>query len=45
MADQELLREMQRELLELITQVERIAGRLRAMETIIDRYGQDDNGE
>jgi hypothetical protein len=45
MADQTLLTEIQRELLELIAQVERVAGRLRAMETIIERYGQDGDGE
>ncbi len=40
MADHtELLAELRRELLELITQAERLAGRLRAMETVIERYG------
>jgi len=38
----ELLEELRRELLELITQAERLSGRLRAMETIIERYGHDD---
>ena len=38
----ELLEELRRELQELITQSERLSGRLRAMETIIERYGYDD---
>ena len=39
----ELLEELQLELLELITQSERLSGRLRAMETIIERFGFEDS--
>ncbi len=42
MADRaELLAELRRELLELTTQAERLAGRLMAMATIIERYGDE----
>ena len=39
----ELLEELQRELLELITQSERLSGRVHAMETIIERFGFEDS--
>jgi hypothetical protein len=39
MADHELLEVLRRELKELITAAERLAGRLRAMETVIERFG------
>ena len=42
MSDEELLAEIQRELSEIRVQAERTAGRLQALETIIERYGQDD---
>ena len=42
MSDKKLLAEVQRELSEIRVQAERLAGRLQALETIIERYGQDD---
>jgi hypothetical protein len=42
MADHKLLEELRRELPELITAAERLAGRLRAMETVVERYGGDE---
>ena len=43
MADQtELLAEVQRELTEIRIEAERLAGPVRALETVIERYGRDD---
>ena len=42
MKESELLDEVLRELTKMRIEAERLAGRLRALETIIERYGQDD---
>jgi hypothetical protein len=43
MADHtELLAEVQRELTAIRIEAERLAGRVRALETIIERYGNDE---
>lgn len=41
MADQELLTDVWRELAEICKQAERLASRLQALETIVERYGND----
>ena len=41
MADQVLLAEVRREPSDIRVQAERLAGRLQALETIIERYGED----
>ena len=45
MADQQLLAEVRRELTEIRIEAERLAGRVQALETIIERYGHDDDNE
>ena len=43
MADQtKLLAEVQRELTAIRIEAERLAGRVQALETVVERYGQDD---
>ena len=43
MADQTLLAEVRRELTAISIEAERLSGRVQALETIIERYGQDDS--
>ena len=39
-----LLSDMRRELAELVQQVEQISGKLRALQTIVERYGEEEAG-
>ena len=43
MSQTELLAELLRELAELTTVAERLSGRLKALETIIERFGDDES--
>ncbi len=45
MADQTLLAEVRRELTAIRIEAERLSGRVQALETIIERYGHDDDSE
>ncbi len=45
MADTALLSEIERELSEIHVQAERLAGRLHAFGTVVERYGQDNDVE
>ena len=42
--DAVLLSDIRRELAELVKQVEQISGRMRALQTIVERYGEEEDG-